>query len=180
MCVGGGRLAAHANVANRLFILPSLFPSLSLCPLTFSTPTPFPWLLLPPLNLPAPHLHISAALSGFIQPLPPSPPTSSDVPRVFPTLYFLATLFLYAVASLPPGPLPLRSSILSPPPLCLFSRALQCRCVGDDVRDAAAGVSNGRVYIRVLQPRGLQPLSGRRQRWVELNSGTREEKKKHE
>lgn len=106
-----------------------------------------------------------------ISPLPSpalSPPTSSDVPRVFPTLNFLATLFLYAVASLPlPRPLhpprP-RSSILSPPPLCLFSRALQCRCVGDDVRDAAAGVSNSRVYIRVLQPRGLQPLSGRRQR----------------
>lgn len=116
MRVGGGRLAAHANVANRLFILPSLFPSLSLCPLTFSTPTPFPCLLLPPLNLPAPHLHISAALSGFIRPLPLSPPTSSDVPLVFLTLYFLATLFLYAVASLhPPGP---PSSLL---PLCVSS-----------------------------------------------------------
>lgn len=114
--VGGARLAAHANVANRLFILPHLFPSLPLCPLTFSTPTPFPWLLLPPLNWP---LRIcisplpSPVLSDPSVPFSPRPPLMSLVSsRPFTSS---RPFLLYAVASLsPPCPLPPPNPLSSP------------------------------------------------------------------
>lgn len=126
----------------------------------------------------AAHLHISLpSPAPFALPLFPSTapallrtrPPSSDVPGVVPILCFRATLslcchLLFLICVLKNAP-PFQSLVLLPlsffllPPF-LFSRALQCRCVGDDVRDAAAGVSNSCVYIRVLQPCGLQPVSG--------------------
>lgn len=126
------------------------------------------------------HLHISLALSRFILlsflstalavclPVPPSLPMSfisSSSSSSFQLRSPPSSSFPYCrVSTLPPSiillaclpsPRPLLSALSLPP-----FRALQCGCVGDDVRDAAAGVSSGRVYIRVLQPCGLQPLSG--------------------
>lgn len=110
----------------------------------------------------AAHLHISfPSPASFTLPLFLSMapallhtrPPSSDVPRVFPILYnpFSMLSFLFLICVLKNAPsfqslilLPLSFSLLPP---FLFSRALQCRCVGDDVRDAAAGVSNSCVYI---------------------------------
>lgn len=50
-------------------------------------------------------------------------------------------------------------------PQSLCCRALQRRCLGDDVCDAADGVGRGCVCVWVLQSCGLQSLSGRRERW---------------
>lgn len=71
----------------------------------------------------------------------------------------LSLCMIHAFSALSPS-----SISLHLPPPSLPSRAIQCGRVGDDVRDAAAGVSNSGVHIRVLQPCGLQPLSGRWQR----------------
>ncbi len=152
----------------------------SLCPLMFPTPTPFLWLFLPLLNL-ALHICISLLSSPSIA----SFSLSLCRPRSFfslllPLLMSLVSSHLlpshdpllpnFSLPNLCPSTLPssiprLPSSLPLVSSLPLPSRALQCWCVGDDVRDAAAGVSNSRVYIRVLQPCGLQPLSGWRQRW---------------
>lgn len=121
----------------------------------------------------APHLHISLALSSLLLhflflsaalALFPSPSLSANVPCLFPVFCLLThptaappiylSLSVHAPPLLPSSFSPLPSLALSP------SRALQCGCVGDDVRDAVAGVSSGCVYIRVLQPCGLQPVSG--------------------
>lgn len=136
----------------------------------------------------APHLHISLALSSLLLhflflsaalALFPSSSLSANVPCLFPVFCLLThptaappvylSLSVHA-PSLPhphPPPPPLLPSSFSPLPSLALSpfRALQCGCVGDDVRDAVAGVSSGCVYIRVLQPCGLQPVSGWRQRW---------------
>lgn len=64
----------------------------------------------------------------------------------------------------------------TPPPSLPWSfccRALQRRRLGDDVCDAADRVGRGRVCVWVLQPSGLQSLSGRRERW---GNGTQQHK----
>ena len=167
----------HDNMANCLFIL-------SIAPCLFALlyfPLPHISLTLPSSSQSGtPHLHISLALSlsRFIfslslrRPRSSSPLSSlsqcpSSLPHLLPSpnpLFTLSSLFLISVrpCSLPQSPCPPRlpSSLPLLCSLSLPSRALQCGCVGDDVRDAAAGVSNSCVYIRVLQPCGLQPLSG--------------------
>lgn len=57
----------------------------------------------------------------------------------------------------------------------LCCRALQRRCLGDDVCDAADCVGRGCVCVWVLQPSGLQSLSGRRERW---GNGTQQHKQR--
>lgn len=108
----------------------------------------------------APHLHISLALSSLLLhflflstalALFPSPSLSANVSCLFPVFCLLThptaappvylSLSVHAPPLLPSSFSPLPSLALSP------SRALQCGCVGDDVRDAVAGVSSGCVYI---------------------------------
>lgn len=179
ICIMRRQAGVH-NTANRLFILPFYpclfallyFPHLlhfpdyyflfSICRCTFTYLPDLSCFIRStslPLHGPGSSSHSSSLLwcpSCLPHPLLPYNPFS-----------MLSSLFLICVLKNAPS---FQSLVLLPrsfsllPPF-LFSRALQCRCVGDDVRDAAAGVSNGCVYIRVLQPCGLQPLSGWRQRW---------------
>lgn len=85
-----------------------------------------------------PHLHISLALSVFSFFLPPFFLSSMLCVPLIP--HFPHSVSLCVIHAFTP-PLPPRS----PPPLP--SRAIQCGRVGDDVRDAAAGVSNSSVHI---------------------------------
>lgn len=93
-------------------------------------------------------------------PLPCLPATLPPSPFLF-----LCTL-LHPV--LPPTHSPLSLSLSHPLPclsLSLCFRALQCWCLGDDVCDVADRVGCGCVCVWVLQPGGLQSLSGRWARW---------------
>lgn len=78
----------------------------------------------------------------------------------FRSLVFLFPLFLHSV--LPPTTASLWPA---PPSLHLCFRALQCWRLGDDVCDVADRVGCGCVCVWVLQPGGLQSLSGRWTRW---------------